>query len=208
MKCKGDGCDRDAMYKGLQLCQKHYFRLRRTGKTVPRKKKTEYKRIITPNGYVRVHIDGHPLADSKGSVFEHRAVAYDSRGGEISSCELCGMVDIDWDTCHVDHIDENPANNEPRNLRVTCIGCNTCRTRKPAYTYGGRISVTYGGETKTPEEWSRDPRINITGATIRRRKKMGWSDERALFNRKITHHNTVLTNRYELKFVDGVRVRP
>lgn len=33
MNCRVDGCGREAAYKKARLCQKHYFRVRRTGTT-------------------------------------------------------------------------------------------------------------------------------------------------------------------------------
>jgi len=48
--------------------------------------------------------------------------------------------------------------------------------------------LTFQGETKTAHEWSKDPRVEVSGPTIRRRKAEGKTDEQALFGRKITHN--------------------
>ena len=41
--------------------------------------------------------------------------------------------------------------------------------------------LTFAGETKTVNAWARDPRVSVATTTIRDRKAVGWSDERALF---------------------------
>jgi len=204
MQCSVSDCDRVAQYKAAKLCQKHYFRLRRTGTTSPRRPKP---RLYTPNGYVLVYDPQHPLAESKGYVFEHRKVAYDNRSGKIVSCEACAKVEISWKTCHVDHVDEDRKNNAPSNLRVTCIGCNVMRGHnKPRHTYAGRTSLTYDGITQTAAEWSRDPRVSVSCKTIRRRKAAGMTDAEALFGAKKTHVSKRARS-YSPKFEGGKRVR-
>ena len=74
MQCRVEGCERDARYKAAQLCQKHYFRVRRNG-GVDLKPVTAIPRVITPNGYVRVYQPGHPIA-IRNYVFEHRMVMW------------------------------------------------------------------------------------------------------------------------------------
>ena len=41
-----------------------------------------------------------------------------------SWCTLCGQKASDGIRLEVDHIDENPTNNDPRNLQVLCQFCN------------------------------------------------------------------------------------
>ncbi|SOQ10381.1 hypothetical protein CFBP1573P_03056 [Pseudomonas syringae pv. persicae] len=43
-------------------------------------------------------------------------------------------------------------------------------------------------EKLTAEQWARDPRVLVSGATIRARKRAGKSDFDALFAAKITHN--------------------
>lgn len=186
MKCCADGCDRDADYKAKQLCQKHYFRLWRNGTTeLVRRAKP---RIVTPNGYVRVHCQGHPLAN-RNYVFEHRKIMYEIVGEECCPCQVCGKPQT-WETCHVDHIDENRKNNAPGNLRVLCRGCNVKRGFKPE-SYESRSNtglIEFEGRKDTAHGWARDPRVKVSGSTIHHRKARGMSDYDALFARKKTHN--------------------
>lgn len=203
MTCQAEGCERDVRYKAARLCQMHYFRMRRTGRT--EKRKRARKTVITPNGYVRVHAPSHPLADPQGYVFEHRKVAYDERGGQISHCERCEMVPVTWDTCHVDHDDCDRLNNDPPNLLVCCVGCNVMRhphqRRDPKYTM-----LTFEGVTATASEWSRDLRVTVSSRTIVQRKRAGATDEDALFMEKRSHRS-IIAKPTPAKFVNGRRER-
>ena len=186
MQCRVDGCERDARYKAAQLCQKHYFRVRRSGGT-DLKPVTATPRVITPNGYVRVYRPGHPLAISN-YVFEQRMVMWEEVGLNCAPCEICGR-DETWKTCHVDHRDEDRQNNDRSNLRILCRGCNVKRGFRPQ-SYESRSQVgliEFEGKVDTATGWARDPRVKVTGATILRRKASGMSDFDALFAPKVTH---------------------
>lgn len=184
MQCCVNACEREARYKGAQLCQLHYFRRRRTGTTEPRQ--IAY-RAENEKGYQLLNDPDHPLANSNGYVFEHRAVLWRKLNGAVGSCELCGKR-LTWKTCAVDHIDNNVRNNAPGNLRPTCVPCNAARGHTPPVTWGHTHKITYQGETKTANEWARDPRVAISNTTIVHRKAAGMSDEEALFAPKATHN--------------------
>lgn len=186
MRCCVEGCGREAVYTGKKLCQMHYFRLRRNGST-SLSKIAAAQRVITPNGYVRAYKKGHPLAICN-RVLEHRAVVFDDIGQACCPCEICGKEES-WSTCHVDHIDNNRQNNERRNLRVLCRGCNIKRGLSPeSYKGRGKVGlIEFGGKRDTPAGWARDARVNVTGSTIIRRKSAGMSDFDALFSQKVTH---------------------
>lgn len=191
MKCKIEGCEKECKhYPGKGICQMHYFRMMRYGTyeltAKPRKSHTK-----NAKGYQMLHIPGHPLAMSNGAVYEHRKVIYDKCGENLPPCEKCGKP-VNWETAHIDHIDEIVDNNEPSNLRVLCRPCNVMRARVhiPQHTRKRCLAVTFNGETKTPEEWSRHPLVKVAGSTIIFRLKKGMTAEEALFGEKITHRST------------------
>jgi hypothetical protein len=134
---------------------------------------------------------GHPLAMKNGYVYEHRASVFEKYGFNLPPCELCQKT-IDWNVLHVDHIDNIVDNNETDNLRVLCRACNVMRARVliPSYERKGNHRIEYEGETKTAQEWARDPRVRVAGNTIVNRLKKGMSVKDALFKRKATHIHT------------------
>lgn len=193
------------MYISKRLCQKHYFRMMRNG-TFDLKCLTPSS-YITPEGYRKLTGVTHPAASptSRTTVFEHRAVAYDARNGVAGDCEICGDA-VTWETCHVDHINENKLDNRPENLRITCRKCNVCRSGKIGIR-SGCMFLTFEGETKTAHDWARDHRVKVTGTTIRRRKRSGMTDEEALFSKKMTHTSKPSKKPAPKLFKDGELVR-
>lgn len=187
MKCKIDGCEREARYRKDQICQMHYFRMRRTGSYQLNERKAVQRRV-TPNGYVSIYAPGHPLANGRNFVFEHRAVMFERLGDQCAPCEMCGVSES-WRTCHVDHIDNDRQNNCPKNLRILCRGCNVSRgfSEESFAKFSDVGLLEFDGKRATATGWARDPRVHVTGATIRRRKREGMSDYDALFAPKITH---------------------
>lgn len=194
MKCKVADCNRDAMYKSVCMCQKHYFRVMRNGTLeLKRDKKIrtlgysrEYKHQMPGRGYIRCYEPNHKLADTQGYVSEHRLIAYDKYGDSLPNCELCDKP-LDWDNVHIDHKDNIAYNNTPSNIRPLCRICNTRRNRRKECFSANNYKLTFNGITQTPEEWSRSGSVFVTGSTIRRRLKLGMSEHDALFSAKKTH---------------------
>ncbi len=105
-------------------------------------------RYQTAQGYVWVKQPGHPLADSRGYVAEHRLVAEAMLGRPLCDDEI------------VHHRDHNTSNNAPDNLEVltrsehphrhaglrwsrshdTCVDCGTAERQHEAY---GRCKTCY-----------------------------------------------------------------
>jgi hypothetical protein len=77
----------------------------------------------------------HPLAAAGGNVLEHRAVLYAVIGPGTHPCHWCG-IPVTWlvrekairGALVVDHLDNNPRNNDISNLVPTCQPCNSARS--------------------------------------------------------------------------------
>lgn len=121
--CKVEGCEGNATRVGVQLCELHHARLRRTGLTEARPHKVV---CAHSSGYLRMLNKRHPLADSTGYVYQHRSVAYDMHRGLCPPCFWCN-VRLDWAWSVVDHLNEQKADNHPDNLVVCCAPCNRAR---------------------------------------------------------------------------------
>lgn len=191
MICSVDGCEKKAMYKADRICQMHYFRRMRNG-TFELVRSRKY-RVVNPAGYHSIYEPSHDLSQSTGYVFEHRKVLFDAFGHSLERCEICGKP-WSWDAIfysHVDHINEDKSDNRLCNLRPLCNGCNTKRGAPDLYTFHGRIAVTIGEETMTPEEWSRVEGVLVSGKTIRDRIANGMSHYDAVYAPKKTHNGNV-----------------
>lgn len=184
--CCVSGCDRAANYKGKGLCQKHYFRQWRYGTTdLVRSAKPRHE---TPDGYQWLHDPAHPLKHRKGGyVAEHRAVLFADIGPGPMSCALCAR-DLTWQTCKVDHIDNDVRNNVLSNLRPTCNLCNTRRGMRSPSEWNKTVVLEHDGRRLCAQEWSREPGVKISGRQIIARKRAGMSDYEAIFSPKKTHN--------------------
>ena len=81
---------------------------------------------------------GHPLADRAGHIFEHRKVLYDEIGPGPHPCHWhpmsgCGNLTLEWADISVDHLDDDPTNNDLANLAVSCLRCNWGRSTAKWY---------------------------------------------------------------------------
>jgi hypothetical protein len=73
----------------------------------PRNHQWKGGRTVASNGYVLLRRPGHPMADCRGYVYEHRLVASEMLGRPLSPRE------------QVHHRNENKLDNRPENLEVT-----------------------------------------------------------------------------------------
>lgn len=95
--------------------------------------------VVWKGGYIMLTgQQGHPLANHHGAVFEHRKVLYDDVGEGPHPCHWhamsgCGHIELEWRDIHVDHLDDDPTNNDLDNLVVSCSGCNWGRSRTAWY---------------------------------------------------------------------------
>jgi hypothetical protein len=90
-------------------------------------------------GYRFLRVTGHPLADAKGVVREHRLLLYGRIGPGPHPCHWCGKQ-LDWrsvskpnlpegvEPLTVDHLDEDKRNNDAANLVPSCHRCNIRRS--------------------------------------------------------------------------------
>jgi len=189
MKCEISGCLKRSRNKSGGPCEMHYYRKRRTGSYDAPKYK---HRTVTSHGYVVVTDWGHPLASKKtGWVYEHRKVLFDSVAGRCPNCDLCGR-DLQWSSCHADHINENKQDNRIENIRALCVRCNTHRCGKSVEASRSRsVFLTVDGVTRTAAEWASLPHVKVSKSAILRRKKSGMSDCDAIFSEKVTHNGKV-----------------
>lgn len=174
MKCKIESCGRDAMYAAQCVCQKHYFRFMRNGFYDLQEKRGNIQRIENQKGYQLIFSKGHPLAMKNGYVYEHRHVVYERYGENLPDCEICGSP-TKWETCHVDHKDENIKNNDLTNLRPVCRGCNTSRTERR-----GIDRYEHNGKRLSIVQWAQQPEISPCCQTIKRRMAAGLSFSEAI----------------------------
>ncbi|MFU2131645.1 HNH endonuclease signature motif containing protein [Gallibacterium anatis] len=202
MKCKIDGCDREAVYRADCVCQMHYFRFMRNGTyelLIKRKYRNQNKK-----GYQMIHEPDHPLVMKNGYVYEHRFMVYEKYGNDLPNCEFCGKA-LTWKNVHIDHINGDVKDNVIDNLRPLCRSCNTMRssTKRIKHSCKNTSSITYMGVTMTAAEWARQKGVNVCPMAILARINKGWSVASALFTpsrkkRGFNSHSAKYKNIYEL----------
>jgi DNA-directed RNA polymerase subunit RPC12/RpoP len=117
----------------------------------------QYKLIWAnrPRGesYTKLYLPGHPLANDRDAVGEHRAALYAKLGLGSHPCHWCGAV-LEWRSAgdaqrrgsiKVDHLDGDPRNNNPANLVPSCNGCNVRRGLSNQITKG-ELFIVRGGK--------------------------------------------------------------
>lgn len=176
--CSVLGCNKSTSYGRSKHCESHYQRLRRRGTTEPYKPK---ERFDHSNGYILIRAPDHPLRQGKSGSYEyqHRVVFYDENGAGPFSCHWCD-VGIDWESMHVDHVNDCRDDNRIANLVASCPRCNQKRgSPKSVRTLKskGRL-LSLSGREQCLGDWARE--IGISRAALSFRLASGWSVERAL----------------------------
>jgi hypothetical protein len=176
--CNVSGCDGLATRRAAGLCEKHYYRLRRNG---------HYELHSWPplvehsHGYRLVYAPNHPLATpgQKSRVYEHRAVYFAEHGEGPFACRWCSQT-VTWSDMHVDHLDDDRANNDPANLAASCPTCNQWRGHnKMVRTARAKAKqLEWNGKRQSLGEWAEELQIPLH--RLRQRIKAEWSVERAL----------------------------
>jgi hypothetical protein len=176
--CDVAGCDKLSRSPRSAYCEMHYARMYQRATLGLREPKAT---IDHSHGYVLVRAPDHPLCPQGQSyVYEHRKVFYDANGVGPFRCHVCSAP-ATWDSMHVDHLDDDPRNNELDNLSPACPTCNQWRARAAQAAATRRAKgkfVTAFGEALCISEWARKVGLPVT--TLNRRIKDGWDAERAL----------------------------
>lgn len=130
-KCKSAWCGKAATRVVSGYCERCYCSARRNGGE-PKKPSYGRSKFWVASGYVMLIRKGHPLANHKGHVYEHRFVAHETHSGCCPPCHWCG-IDLAWESAVVDHLNEDRADNRPENLVVACSSCNRVRGVIPSF---------------------------------------------------------------------------
>jgi hypothetical protein len=143
--CAVDGCETQAVSNSY--CRMHKDLWYKNGDPLIRINGRRGEGTTRKDGYRQIRAHGHPLADSRGQLLEHRKLLYDRIGPGPHECHWCSKQ-VRWETgisatsVVVDHVDSNRANNTAENLVPSCNACNLRRSRRhqlpPAPASGAR----------------------------------------------------------------------
>lgn len=171
--CEATDCGMSTRSRNSKYCEKHYMRIRRHGSTEKLSTRKEGK-LEHSGGYLLVYAPEHPLAGCRSRVYEHRKVYYDIHGAGPFDCHWCGKS-VNWDTLHIDHLDDCKTNNKPGNLVPSCPVCNQKRgigkmTKKMREKSPRRY--TAHGKTMCLNEWANY--LGLSRASLDYRLNAGW----------------------------------
>lgn len=132
--CSVDGCERPS--RALGMCQMHYRRLRKDGSVgqVEPLINVGARQWVNGVGYVVLCRPGHPMADGRGNVYEHRLVAYEA-----------GLLTGREDRRIVHHKNHDKLDNRPENLEVLTPEAHRSEHRK--VDYGEAVRRRAAGES-------------------------------------------------------------
>lgn len=104
------------------------------------------------SSYTKLYSPGHPLADERGAIGEHRAVLFAKLGPGRHPCHWCGTI-VEWrpvgaaleqGSLRADHLDGDRRNNDPANLVPSCNGCNVRRGKQDRIIEGELFIIRRG----------------------------------------------------------------
>lgn len=176
--CCIDACDKKVRSSGSPYCETHYYRLRRTGST-DKQSRVKPGLLEHTGGYLLAHLPGHPLQRSSKRVYEHRAVFYAQNGDGPFNCHVC-RAPVDWDSMHVDHLNDDVQDNSPVNLAPACPTCNQHRGApkvRQTMKAKGRL-LTAHGKTMCLSDWARH--LGLSRPGLARRIALGQELDSAL----------------------------
>ncbi|MCG2586506.1 HNH endonuclease [Massilia sp. TS11] len=176
--CGVEGCGSEATRVGAGLCEAHYMRVRRHGDSGI-KSNLKPGLLEHSGGYLLQHAPEHPLRRTWSRVYQHRVVYHAHHGDGPFACHWCG-VQVTWNDMHVDHLDDDPKNNEIGNLVSSCPKCNQKRgLAKLKATMKQKHGITVNGVTKTVIEWAATVK-HISRSGIAARLAAGWTPSDAI----------------------------
>lgn len=157
-QCQIVGCKKPTRSGYSHYCHAHYSQIRRNGYLGPKRLPPPPRTLDHVGGYKLLYSPKHPIStEGQGSrVYEHRAVYYERHGEGPFKCVHCS-AEVTWDTMHVDHLDDDPANNEIDNLGASCPTCNQRRGHwkvKRSHRNRSRWQVSWNGKTQHVNDWA------------------------------------------------------
>ena len=149
--CAIVGCDHPLYCRGK--CVMHYSRERNgvEGGAAPMRRAPGMG-TIDGNGYLILTGVAHSLATAQGKLPVHRLVLFEAIGEGPHPCHWCAKS-LTWQgnaatRINADHLDFNKLHNEPSNLVVSCLDCNTKRREHPRVPAPPRPPRVYSDEQK------------------------------------------------------------
>lgn len=176
--CTADGCEDATRSPGAIHCEKHYMRMRRKGDLGLR----QAKRVLEQSqGYLIDYAPDHPMTTPGATryAYQHRKVYYDAHGEGPFQCHVCAAP-LTWETLDIDHLDDNPKNNELSNLAPACPACNRARGRAKQLAALRSRGPQYEafGQVHCASVWA--SMVDLPVTTLCRRIKQGWPIETAI----------------------------
>ena len=117
------------------MCPSHSEQFRTHGDPLVRVRASPGSGTTRKDGYRQLHVTGHPLADGRGLVLEHRVVLFGKIGPGEHACHWCSAP-VAWEpgitgtSLIADHLDADRGNNAPGNLVPSCNPCNVRRSSR------------------------------------------------------------------------------